>query len=67
MAEFSYEIVEQIGVLSQNTNGWSRQINKISWNGRDPKFDIRDWAPTTKRWEKVFPSPWKSSRFSKTS
>lgn len=49
MAEFSYEIVEQIGVLSQNTNGWSRQINKISWNGRDPKYDIRDWAPNNEK------------------
>ncbi|MBQ8994836.1 MAG: YdbC family protein [Oscillospiraceae bacterium] len=49
MAEFSYEIQEQIGVLSQNTNGWSRQLNKISWNGRDPKFDIRDWAPNNEK------------------
>ena len=49
MAEFSYEIQEQIGVLSQNTNGWSRQLNKISWNGRDPNFDIRDWAPNNEK------------------
>lgn len=45
MPEFKYEIVEQIGVLSENTNGWSRELNLISWNGRDPKYDIRDWAP----------------------
>ena len=45
MAEFTYEIVEQVGVLSQNPNGWSRQINRVSWNGREPKYDIRDWAP----------------------
>lgn len=45
MPEFKYEIVEQIGVLSENTNGWSRELNYISWNGRDPKYDIRDWAP----------------------
>ena len=49
MAEFTYEIQEQIGVLSQNTNGWSRQINKISWNGREPKYDIRDWAPNKEK------------------
>ena len=45
MPEFSYEITEQVGILSQNINGWSRQINLISWNGRAPKYDIRDWAP----------------------
>ncbi len=45
MAEFSYEIVEQIGVLSESSNGWSRELNLISWNGRDPKYDVRDWAP----------------------
>ncbi|MEA5050352.1 MAG: PC4/YdbC family ssDNA-binding protein [Oscillospiraceae bacterium] len=45
MAEFKYDIVEQIGVLSESANGWSREINYISWNGREPKYDIRDWAP----------------------
>lgn len=45
MAEFRYDIVEQIGVLSESANGWSRKLNLISWNGRDPKYDIRDWAP----------------------
>lgn len=45
MAEFKYDIVEQIGVLSESSNGWSRKLNLISWNGRDPKYDIRDWAP----------------------
>ena len=49
MPEFTYEIVEQVGVLSQNTNGWSRQINRISWNGREPKYDIRDWAPNNEK------------------
>ena len=45
MPEFTDEITEPIGILSQSTNGWSRQINLISWNGRAPKYDIRDWAP----------------------
>ena len=45
MAEFKYEIVERIAVLSQNANGWERQLNRVSWNERDPKYDIRDWAP----------------------
>ena len=49
MAEFKYDIVDQLGVLSANSNGWSREINLISWNGRDPKYDIRDWAPNNEK------------------
>ena len=45
MAEFKYEITERIAVLSQNPNGWERQLNMVSWNDREPKYDIRDWAP----------------------
>ncbi|NCC07393.1 MAG: hypothetical protein EOM30_04965 [Clostridia bacterium] len=45
MAEFKYEITERIGVLSQNPNGWERQLNMVSWNDREPKYDIRDWSP----------------------
>ena len=25
--------------------GWTKELNLISWNGRDPKYDIREWAP----------------------
>lgn len=44
MAEFKYEIKEELGILSESNNGWSKQFNKISWNDRTPKYDIRDWA-----------------------
>lgn len=45
MAEFKYEIKENLGVLSESANGWSREFNLISWNEGKPKYDIRDWAP----------------------
>ena len=45
MADYQYEIVEEIGVLSTSTKGWTKELNKISWNGGAPKYDIRDWAP----------------------
>jgi len=45
MADIKFEIVEEIGVLSEGSKGWRKEINKISWNGADPKYDIRDWAP----------------------
>ncbi len=44
MTEFKYEIVENVGVISSNSRGWNKELNFISWNDRDPKFDIRDWA-----------------------
>ena len=44
MAEIKYEIVEQLGVLSETAKGWKKELNLISWNGREPKYDIRDWS-----------------------
>lgn len=45
MAELKYEIVKELGVLSESPTGWRKEINLISWNDRAPKYDIRDWAP----------------------
>ena len=39
-----YEIINEIGVLS--TDGkWRLELNRISWNEQEPKYDIRRWAP----------------------
>lgn len=43
--EFSYEIVEKIAVIKTTEKGWTRELNRISYNGAAPKFDLRDWAP----------------------
>ena len=45
MAEIKYEIVERIAVLGERPRGWERQLNLISWNEGEPKYDIRDWSP----------------------
>ncbi|MBQ1537077.1 MAG: YdbC family protein [Ruminococcus sp.] len=45
MAELKFEITEHFGVLSQNARGWTKELNKISWNEREPKWDIREWNP----------------------
>ena len=45
MAEIKYEVVQRIAVLSQRPRGWERQLNLISWNEGEPKYDIRDWSP----------------------
>ena len=44
MAEIKYEIIEQIGVLSKSASGWGKELNLISWNDREPKYDLRDWS-----------------------
>ena len=43
--EFRFEIIEHIGILSQSGNGWTREVNIVSWNGGQPKIDIREWNP----------------------
>lgn len=45
MAEIKFEIKEKIGVLSESPKGWKKELNLISWNEKDPKYDLRDWAP----------------------
>jgi hypothetical protein len=45
MPELKYEIVKHIGALSTSPSGWTKELNLISWNDRDPKFDMREWAP----------------------
>ena len=44
-AEISFEIVEHICVLSTGSKGWTKELNLISWNGREPKYDLREWSP----------------------
>ena len=45
MADIKYDIIKEMGVLSENSKGWRKEINLISWNGAAPKYDIREWAP----------------------
>ncbi len=49
MAGIKYEIVETLGLVSENAKGWSKQLNLISWNERAPKYDIRDWSPENEK------------------
>jgi hypothetical protein len=43
--DFKFEIINELGVVSEGNKGWRKELNRISWNGREPKYDIRDWAP----------------------
>ncbi len=45
MPGFTYEVVKNLGVLSETSRGWTKELNLISWNGREPKYDVREWSP----------------------
>lgn len=49
MDDLKYEIINAIAILSEGTKGWKREINMVSWNDRNPKFDIRDWDAEHKK------------------
>lgn len=42
MSELKFEIVKHIATLSEGS--WSMELNKVSWNGREPKYDLRKWS-----------------------
>lgn len=44
MSNIKFEIIEQLGVLSESDKGWKKELNLISWNDREPKYDLRDWS-----------------------
>ena len=50
--ELKYEITEELGVLSENEKGRRKELNLVSWNERDAKYDIRDWNPSHERMSK---------------
>lgn len=45
MNEINYEIIEELGILSENDKGWKKELNLVSWNNSEPKYDIRTWSP----------------------
>jgi hypothetical protein len=45
MSEIKYVIIKKIDVLSTTGSGWAKELNLISWNDREPKYDIREWSP----------------------
>ena len=45
MKEIQYEIKKEIAVLSKSDSGYTKEINFISWNEKEPKYDIRSFSP----------------------
>ncbi|MGI6554551.1 MAG: YdbC family protein [Bacillota bacterium] len=49
MPEVKFEIKESLGIISESAKGWSKELNLVSWNDRNPKYDIREWSPDHRR------------------
>lgn len=45
MNQINCEIKEHIGIIAESKNGWTKELNLVSWNDNEPKYDIRDWDP----------------------
>lgn len=49
MPELKYEILEACGVLSTSNRGWTKELNLVSWNEREARYDLREWSPNHDR------------------
>ena len=45
MSDFTMEVIEKYGVLSESAAGWTKELRLVNWNGRGPRYDLREWAP----------------------
>jgi hypothetical protein len=41
--EVTYDIAEHLGVFGKDAKGWTKELNKVSWNGGPAKYDMRSW------------------------
>ena len=45
MADIKFEMKETVGVIAESAKGWKKELNLISWNGKEAKYDLREWSP----------------------
>lgn len=41
--DVTYELAEHIGIFGKDPKGWTKELNRVAWNGGPAKFDIRSW------------------------
>ncbi|ENY70186.1 Uncharacterized protein conserved in bacteria [Mycoplasmopsis bovigenitalium] len=42
--EITNKIVRHIGKIAETNSGYTRELNLVSWNNGEAKYDIRDWS-----------------------
>ena len=45
MPDIKFEITKHIATLSTSSRGWTKELNLVSWNDKEPKYDLREWSP----------------------
>jgi hypothetical protein len=45
VADLTHDILKHYGVVSIGRNGWRMEVNLVTWNNRQARIDVRDWAP----------------------
>ncbi len=45
MTGITLEVIKKIAVLNDSDAGYTKELNLVSWNGREPKYDLRTWSP----------------------
>lgn len=44
--EIKYQITAHLATLSTNSRtSWTKELNLVSWNDKEPKYDLREWSP----------------------
>lgn len=43
MGIVNFEIVELIAKIGE-AGKWNLELNRVSWNGKAPKYDLRAWS-----------------------
>lgn len=52
MSDFKFEITEHLGTLSESAKGWTKELNKVCFNDRPAKYDLREWDPDHQKMSK---------------
>ena len=48
-SEIRYEIINELGVIPAEKGSMRLELNRISWNGNEPKYDLRRWSPNREK------------------
>lgn len=43
MPDIKFDIKKNFGFLSESSKGWKKELNLVSWNDKEPKYDLREW------------------------
>jgi len=47
--ELKFEVLNDLGTISESSKGWSKKLTRVIWNEDEPKYDIRAWDSELKK------------------